>query len=71
MRICENMCVCVFERDLERERFREREREREFMSVHSSISSLRSGCYILTFDPAQKYYSKVMHRKGVTHSNGQ
>ena len=28
-------------------------------------------CYILTFDPAQKYYSKVMHRKEVTHSNGQ
>ena len=28
-------------------------------------------CYILTFDPAQKYYSKVMHWKEVTHSNGQ
>ena len=28
-------------------------------------------CYILTFDPAQKYYSKVIHRKEVTHSNGQ
>ena len=28
-------------------------------------------CYILTFDPAQKCYSKVMHRKEVTHSNGQ
>ena len=27
--------------------------------------------YILTFDPAQKYYSKVIHRKEVTHSNGQ
>ena len=23
-------------------------------------------CYILTFDPAQKYYSKVIHRKEVT-----
>ena len=30
-----------------------------------------SSCYILTFDPAQKCYSKVMHRKEVTHSNGQ
>ncbi len=28
-------------------------------------------CYILTFDPAQKYYSKVIHQKEVTHSNGQ
>ena len=28
-------------------------------------------CYILTFDPAQKYYSKVMHWKEVTHFNGQ
>ena len=28
-------------------------------------------CYILTFDPAPKYYSKVIHRKEVTHSNGQ
>ena len=28
-------------------------------------------CYILTFDPAQKYYSKVIHRKEVTHSKGQ
>ena len=28
-------------------------------------------CYILTFDPAQKCYSKVIHRKEVTHSNGQ
>ena len=31
----------------------------------------RSRCYILTFNPAQKYYSKVIHRKEVTHSNGQ
>ena len=30
-----------------------------------------SYCYILTFDPAQKYYYKVIHRKQVTHSNGQ
>ena len=28
-------------------------------------------CNILTFDPAQKCYSNVMHRKEVTHSNGQ
>ena len=28
-------------------------------------------CYILTFDLAQKYYSKVIHRKEVTNSNGQ
>ena len=28
-------------------------------------------CYILTLAPAQKYYSKVIHRKEVTHSNGQ
>ena len=28
-------------------------------------------CYILTFDPAQKYISKVIHRKEVTHSSGQ
>ena len=28
-------------------------------------------CNILTFDPAQKCYSTVMHRKEVTHSNGQ
>ena len=28
-------------------------------------------CNILTFNPAQKCYSKVMHRKEVTHSNGQ
>ena len=26
--------------------------------------------YILTFWPGQKYHSKVMHRKEVTHSNG-
>ena len=25
----------------------------------------------LPFDPAQKCYSKVIHRKEVTHSNGQ
>ena len=30
-----------------------------------------SHCSVLTFDPAQKCYSKVMHRKEVTHSNGQ
>ena len=30
-----------------------------------------SKCYVLTFDPAQKCYSKVMHRKEVTHSNSQ
>ena len=30
-----------------------------------------SKCYILIFDPAQKYYSKVIHQKEVTHSNGQ
>ena len=28
-------------------------------------------CYILTFDPAEKYYSELIHRKEVTHSNGQ
>ena len=28
-------------------------------------------CNILTFDPAQKCYFKVMHQKEVTHSNGQ
>ena len=29
-------------------------------------------CYVLTFDLApKKCYSKVMHRKEVTHSNGQ
>ena len=28
-------------------------------------------CCVLTFDPAQKCYSKVMHRKEVTHSNAQ
>ena len=28
-------------------------------------------CYILTHAPAQKCYSKVIHRKEVTHSNGQ
>ena len=28
-------------------------------------------CNILTFAPAQKCYSKVIHRKEVTHSNGQ
>ena len=28
-------------------------------------------CYILTLAPAQKCYSKVIHRKEVTHSNGQ
>ena len=33
--------------------------------------SLGESCYILTFDPGQKYYSKVIHRKEVTHSNGQ
>ena len=32
---------------------------------------IRILCYILTFDPAQKYYSKVIHQKEVTHSNGQ
>ena len=29
-----------------------------------------SRCNILTFEPGQKCYSKVMHRKEVTHSNG-
>ena len=33
--------------------------------------SAQNHCYILTFDLAQKYYSKVIHRKEVTHSNGQ
>ena len=28
-------------------------------------------CYILTLALAQKCYSKVIHRKEVTHSNGQ
>ena len=28
-------------------------------------------CYVLTFAPAQKCYSKVIHWKEVTHSNGQ
>ena len=42
-------------------------------SIWSSVSQLVSSwqCYILTFDPAQKCYSKVMHRQEVTHSNGQ
>ena len=44
------------------------------ISVNSSglfLLSVMKYCYILTFDPAQKCYSKVMHRKEVTHSNGQ
>ena len=32
---------------------------------------VRDICNILTFAPAQKCYSKVIHRKEVTHSNGQ
>ena len=35
------------------------------------MESLEEVCNILTFDPAQKCYSKVMHWKEVTHSNGQ
>ena len=31
----------------------------------------RAKCYILTLAPAQKCYSKVIHRKEVTHSNDQ
>ena len=43
-----------------------------FLMEHHTIKTdiIRYYCYILTFDPAQKCYSKVMHRKEVTHSNG-
>ena len=34
------------------------------------ITVLLRSCNVLTFDPAQKCYSKVMHRKEVTQSNG-
>ena len=35
------------------------------------LATLIEKCYVLTFDPAPKCYSKMMHRKEVTHSNGQ
>ena len=38
---------------------------------NKSMTHGSSYCNILTLDPAQKCYSKVMHRKEVTHSNGQ
>ena len=43
------------------------------LEIHYSaiIISIELICYILTFDPAQKCYSKVIHRKELTHSNGQ
>ena len=37
--------------------------------LHRNVES--NICYILTLDPAQKCYSKVIHRKEVTRSNGQ
>ena len=39
--------------------------------IVKTILNTFSYCNILTFDPAQKCYSKVMHRKEVAHSNGQ
>ena len=39
--------------------------------LKNSAINYEAYCYILTFDPAQKYYSKVIHRKEMTHSNGQ
>ena len=36
----------------------------------SSVLPYTSVCCILTFWPGQKCYSKVMHRKEMTHSNG-
>ena len=41
------------------------------LSIDPWNKETKTLCYILTFDPAQKYYSKVIHRKEVTHSNGQ
>ena len=41
------------------------------LTISFFLSFSYSSCYVLTFDPAQKCYSKVMHRKEVTHSNGQ
>ena len=38
---------------------------------HYLLHKYKSLCYILTLAPAQKCYSKVIHRKEVTHSNGQ
>ena len=42
-----------------------------FEGDKSFMCALSVKCNILTFDPAQKCYSKVMHRKELTHSNGQ
>ena len=41
--------------------------------IHGVLEGIKDDTeyYILTFDPAQKCYSKVIHRKEVTHSNGQ
>ena len=45
--------------------------EGKLFQLEFEVISAMPLCYILTFDPAQKYYSKVIHRKEVTHSNGQ
>ena len=43
--------------------------EQSLNNAYQAIALLERYCYILTLDPAQKYYSKVIHRKEVTHSN--
>ena len=53
---------------------KEKERAKCLKKTHYFIISLFleiNFCYILTFDPAQKCYSNVMHRKEVTHSKCQ
>ena len=41
-----------------------------FQMVFSWVDFNVRICCILAFDPAKKCYSKVMHRKEVTHSDG-
>ena len=54
-----------------------REEEQYAIKFYSKLEKMQCDeswiycCYILTFAPAQKCYSKVIHRKEVTHSNGQ
>ncbi len=40
-------------------------------TLNINVNHVVYTCYILTLAPAQKCYSKVIHRKEVTHFNGQ
>ena len=75
------VCVCVYKKLFTVNQLNCRHVLRCLSSLHFKLCGLFNTlaipveeqwwyCCILTFDPAQKCHSKVMHRKEVTHSNG-